>query len=305
MKMAKRIFLFLLINFLVMMTLSLVLRIFHVQPYLKSYGLDLQSLFIFCLIWGMGGALISLALSRQMAKWLMGVHLISPQTHNLTERSLIEMVHRLSKAAGLRHLPEVGIFESKEPNAFATGPSEKRSLVAVSSGLLQRMSEGELEGVIGHEISHIKNGDMVTMTLLQGVVNAFVMFLARILAYTLAGLGKRSENSSSQGGSYMAYHLFVFLFEVVFMILGSLVIAAFSRFREFRADRGGARLASKGNMIAALQSLERMQLIHDEKVDQPAFAAFKISTPKKQRTWMQFFSTHPPLKKRIERLQML
>ncbi len=304
MMIAKRVFLFLLINCLVVVTLSLVLSFFHVQPFLRSYGLDLKSLLIFCLVWGMGGAFISLALSKHMAKWLMGVRIINPNTSNKEEQDLLHTVHKLAKAAGLRAVPEVGIFESKEPNAFATGPSQKNSLVAVSSGLLQRMSEGELEGVLAHEISHIANGDMVTMTLLQGVVNAFVMFLARVLAYAVSGLGKKNEGSS-QGGSYLTYSLFVFLFEILFMVLGSLVVAAFSRFREFRADRGGARLASKGNMISALQSLERMQQIQDVKVDKPAFQAFKISTPGKKSMWLQLFATHPPLKVRIERLQML
>lgn len=298
MAVAKRIFLFLAINVLVVITLSLVLNIFHVQPFLKSYGLDIKSLLIFCLVWGMGGALISLALSRQMAKWMMGVRLIDP--HGKDASGLVDTVHRLARAAHLPEMPEVGIFESPEPNAFATGPTKRRSLVAVSSGLLNRMSQKELEGVIAHEISHIANGDMVTMTLVQGIVNAFVMFLARVLAYAFSGLGKSRNESSS--GSYMSYMLFVFLFEVVFMVLGSLLICLFSRYREFRADKGGADLAGKEKMISALECLKRFKNVADPAHDKPSFQAFKISTRSKMGI-MRLFSTHPPLEERIERLK--
>lgn len=301
MAIAKRIFLFVAINFLVMITLSLVLNLFHIQPYLQGYGLNVQSLLIFCLIWGMGGAFISLALSRQMAKWMMGVRIIDPHTSDANLRGLIATVRELSRKAHLPDMPEVGIFESSEPNAFATGPTKRRSLVAVSTGLLRRMSQKELEGVLAHEITHISNGDMVTMTLVQGIVNAFVMFLARILASIFSGLGKggRSEGSS---GSYFGYMMFVFLFEVVFMILGSIVICSFSRFREFRADRGGADLAGREKMVAALESLQRMQEIQDPHVDKPSYAAFKISTRRKNGI-MRLLATHPPLEDRIARLK--
>jgi heat shock protein HtpX len=297
--MLKRILLFLAVNFVVVITLSLVLSLLGVSPFLQSHGLDLPTLMIFCLVWGMGGAFISLALSRQMAKWLMGVRLIDEATGDPQLRRLLDTVHRLSRQAGLPVMPQVGVFTSSDPNAFATGPSRRRSLVAVSTGLLSRMTPQELEGVVAHEISHIATGDMVTMTLLQGVVNAFVMFLARILAYALTHTGKnRSENSST--GSYM---LFVILFEVVFMVLGSLIVCAFSRWREFRADRGGARLAGKEHMIAALQAL---QVHSTEKGALPqqkaAFAPLQISTPKK-RGWLRLFATHPPLEARIARLQ--
>lgn len=298
---AKRIFLFLAVNFLVIITLSLVLNIFHVQPFLQKYGLDVPSLLIFCLIWGMGGAFISLLMSRQMAKWMMGVHVINTQTHDPELKRLLQTVHELSRDAHLSEMPEVGIYESPEPNAFATGPSKRRSLVAVSTGLLRRMSQKELEGVIAHEISHITNGDMVTMTLLQGIVNAFVMFLARVLAYIFSGLGK-SRDSSSSGGSYGSYMLFVFLFEIVFMVLGSILIAWFSRFREFRADKGGADLAGKDKMIAALESLKKMQQLTDPHADKPSFQAMKISTKGKSGL-MMLFATHPPLDDRIEKLK--
>lgn len=300
MAIGKRIFLFLAINILVVVTLSIVLNIFHVQPFLKGYGLDIKSLLIFCFIWGMGGAFISLALSRQMAKWMMGVHVINPDTADPDLRRLVATVHQLARDAHLPDMPEVGIFESSEPNAFATGPTKKRSLVAVSSGLLRRMSQKELEGVIAHEIAHIANGDMVTMTLLQGVVNAFVMFLARVLAYVFSGMGRSRDQGSS--GSYLGYMMFVFLFEVVFMVLGSIVVCWFSRFREFRADRGGADIAGQDKMIAALESLQKLQGIHDPQTEKPSYAALKISTRKKSGI-MMLFATHPPLEERINRLR--
>lgn len=296
---AKRIFLFFAINILVVVTLSLILNIFHVQPFLQGYGLNIQSLMFFCLIWGMGGALISLGLSRQMAKWMMGVKVVNSDTSDPDLRNLVATVHQMARNANLPTMPEVGIFESAEPNAFATGPTKKRSLVAVSTGLMRRMSQKELEGVVAHEIAHISNGDMVTMTLIQGVVNAFVMFLARILAYAFSGMGRNREGSS---GSYMSYMLFTFLFEMVFMVLGSLVVCKFSRFREFRADHGGADLAGKDKMIAALESLQKMKQVHDVHAEKPAMAAFKISTPKKSGI-LSLFSTHPPLEERIARLR--
>ncbi len=300
MVMAKRIILFLAINFLVMITLSLILNLFHLQPYLNAYGLDVRSLLIFCLVWGMGGAFISLALSRMMAKWMMGVRVIDPKTSNAQEQQLLSTVHSLAKQALLPVVPEVGIFQSPEPNAFATGPTKRKSLVAVSTGLLNRMSQKELEGVIAHELAHINNGDMVTMTLLQGIVNAFVMFLARVLAYVFSGLGKNRQESS--GGSYLTYTLSVFFFEIVFMILGSIIVCWFSRFREFRADKGGAKLAGKEQMIAALESLKRMQEMKDPAKDQPSFQTLKISTPKRSG-WLALFGTHPPLEERIARLR--
>ena len=165
MAIAKRIFLFIAVNILVMTMLTAVLSIFNVKPYLQSYGIDYQSLMIFCLIWGMGGAFISLALSKTMAKWMMGVKIVDPSTPNSELQNLLSTVHELCRSANMSHMPAVGVFESPELNAFATGPSQKRSLIAVSSGLLRKMSQHELEGVISHEITHITNGDMITMTL--------------------------------------------------------------------------------------------------------------------------------------------
>jgi heat shock protein HtpX len=254
---------------------------------------------IFCLVWGMGGAFISLALSRVMAKWLMGVKVIDPHTNDPELKRLVNTVYTLTKEAHLYDMPEVGIYESNEVNAFATGPTKKRALVAVSRGLLSRMSQKELEGVLAHEITHIANGDMVTMTLLQGIVNAFVMFLARILAYVFSGYGKSRDQSS--GGSYGSYIVLVFVFEILFMILGSLVLAWFSRFREYRADAGGATLAGREKMIAALESLRLLQQKRDPQAEKPSIEAMKISS-RKRNGLLQLFSSHPPLEKRIERL---
>ncbi len=298
--MAKRIFLFLVLNFLVVLMISIIMNIFNIQPYIQAYGLDYKSLLTFCFIWGMGGAFISLALSRVMAKWMMGVKVIDPHTKDPDERHLLETVHRLARKADLSTMPEVGIYRSNEVNAFATGPTRSRALVAVSTGLLSRMKQSEMEGVIGHEITHISNGDMVTMTLLQGVVNAFVMFLARVLAYVISGLGRNRQNS---GGLSMSYILLVYLFEVIFMILGSIVVAAYSRYREYRADAGGARLAGKEAMISSLQTLRVLQEIKDPH-ENPAMAAFKISHPMKKGL-LSLFASHPPLEARIERLQLM
>ncbi len=299
MALAKRIFLFLAVNFLVITMITLILTIFNVKPYLTAYGINYQSLMIFCLIWGMGGAFISLALSKTMAKWMMGVRIIDENTTNPQLRNLVETVHELARSAHMTHLPEVGIYQADEPNAFATGPSQKRSLVAVSSGLLNRMSQGELEGVLAHEITHIVNGDMVTMALIQGVVNAFVMFLARALAFVFSGIGKEKNNSSS---SFISYSLLVFLFQFVFMILGSIVVAWFSRLREFRADLGGAHIAGKEKMIATLEALRRMQKVETAAPANQSFEMLKISTGKKGG-WMSLFASHPPLEDRIEKLK--
>lgn len=297
----KRIFLFLVVNILIMMTITFILNLLNVKPFLNSYGLDYKSLAIFCLIWGFGGAFISLALSRVMAKAMMGVRVIDPATNDPEMRRLLNTVHDLARAAHLPAMPEVGIYDSPEVNAFATGPSNRRSLVAVSTGLLKRMSSPELEGVLGHEISHIANGDMVTMTLIQGVVNAFVMFLARVLAFVLSGIGNREKSSSS---SYVTFNVLVFVFQIVFMILGSLVVAAYSRFREFRADKGGASLAGRDKMISALEALQKVQDIRDAKVEKPAFQSMKISHQERGGL-VALFLTHPPLAKRIERLKEL
>ena len=238
--MAKRIVLFLVTNLLVVLTLSVVLSVLGVGRYAGPGGLDIQSLAIFCLVWGMGGAFISLQLSRWMAKRATGMQLVDGQSARGEGAWLYQTVERLTRQAGLP-MPEVGVYDSPEVNAFATGPSRSRSLVAVSTGLLRGMRQNEVEGVLAHEVAHIANGDMVTMTLVQGVMNAFVMFFARLIASLLRG------NSRDNGGYAMNY-LVVFVLEIGLGILGSMVTAWFSRQREFRADYGGATLAGRGNM---------------------------------------------------------
>lgn len=295
----KRIFLFLALNFLVMVTISILLKVFGIGPYLTAYGLDYGNLMGFCLIWGMGGALISLAMSRMMAKWMMGVQVIDPATRNPDLQQLLQTVHHMSRTAGLSTMPEVGIYDSEEVNAFATGPTRAHALVAVSTGLLSRMNADEIEGVLGHEISHIANGDMVTMTLLQGVVNAFAMFMARAIAFALSQ-AMRDRDENGRGMAPIISFIVQIVLEMVFLILGSMLVAAFSRYREYRADAGGARLAGRTNMIRALEKLRRTF----EDVDpsaQPAVQALKISSrPSGMRA---LFSTHPPLEERIARLQ--
>jgi heat shock protein HtpX len=300
-QMAKRVFLFVAVNILVMVTITFILGILHVGNYFPRGGLG--GLAVLCLVWGFAGALISLALSRVIAKWSMGVQVIPPQTMDPVLRQLVETVHGLARGAGLSTMPEVGIYESPEVNAFATGPTRSRSLVAVSTGLLQRMGSREVEGVLGHEIAHVANGDMVTMTLIQGVINAFVMFLSRILAFALSQALRSRDDRDTGGGGGLQF-LFVMLFQIVFSILGSMVVFWFSRQREFRADAGGARLAGRDNMIGALRALQRSynpEVVTAEAQHHQAFQALKISGP--QGGWMRLFSSHPPLEERIARLE--
>jgi heat shock protein HtpX len=242
----------------------------------------------------MGGSFISLGLSRIMAKRMMGVQVIPPDTRDANAQELLNVVGRLAQGAGIP-MPEVGYYESDDLNAFATGPSKSRSLVAVSTGLLNRMDRHQLEGVLGHEITHISNGDMVTMTLLQGVVNAFVMFLARVIAWGVAQATRRDDD---EGISYGIFYAVQIVLEIVFMVLGSMVVAAFSRYREFRADAGGARLAGRESMIGALQALQRNTQIEDQAP--AAIAAFRIYNG---QGIARFFASHPPLEQRIERLR--
>ncbi len=293
----RRIGLFLLLNFLVVMTISIILKIFNVQPYLSKYGLNIPSLALFCFIWGMGGAFISLLLSKTMAKWTAGVKVFDRNTTDPQLSFVYEIVQNQAKKLSLP-MPEVGVFETPIVNAFATGATRSKSLVAVSRGLLNRLSSHEIEAVIGHEMTHIANGDMVTMTLLQGVVNAFVMFLARVLAFAFSAAGKSRDERSSSFGSF---YLFTFIFEIIFMILGSMVIALYSRFREYRADYGGATLAGKQQMINALSALER---VHDTALPQGAKAldAFMIRGGHSSK-FLALFASHPPIEKRIAHLQ--
>ena len=287
---AKRIFLFLITNILVMLTIAILVQVLGLGRGLGGGGY--AGLLIFCFVWGMAGSLISLALSRVMAKRMMGVQVIDPNTSDSTERTLVEIVHGLARGARLPAMPEVGIYDSPEVNAFATGPTKSRALVAVSSGLLGRMNRDEVEGVLGHEITHVANGDMVTMTLLQGVVNAFVLFFARVIAFAVS----QNVREESRG---MVNFLVVIVLQIVLSLLGALVVAAFSRWREFRADRGGATLAGTPKMIAALERLRRNAEMVD--TSHEALATLKIAGAPSR--FMALLASHPPLEERIARLQ--
>ncbi len=295
--MIKRILLFMLTNIMVIATLSIVTTALGLHHYLSSKGIDYQTLAIFCAIWGSGGAFISLFLSKWLAKIAMSVRVIDPHYASDAQKALLDRVYRLARKAGLMNMPEVGIYQSSELNAFATGPSRQNALIAVSSGLLTTMNGAEVEGVLGHEISHIANGDMVTMTLIQGIVNAFSLFLSRLIAYVISMRMSRSENN--HGAPAALYFVLVMVFDVLFTLLGSLVVAAFSRHREYRADKGGARLAGKENMIAALRRLQKMLDGFDPRA--PSLAALKISH---KQSGFTLFSTHPPLALRISRLNL-
>ncbi|MGE0460263.1 MAG: protease HtpX [Vicinamibacterales bacterium] len=287
----KRILLFVLTNLAVMVTLSIVLGLLGIGGYrLPGGGLDYGALMVFCLVWGMGGAFISLALSRIIAKQAMGVQLVDGRTGHAEADWLYGTVKQITDRAGLP-MPQVGIYESPEVNAFATGPSKNRSLVAVSSGLLRSMSRDEVEGVLAHEVSHIQNGDMVTMTLIQGVVNAFVMFFARIVANI-------ARNAVDEKISYLVGIVTTIVLDIAFGILGMMVVAWFSRAREFRADAGAATLSGRGKMIAALQRLQQNTRMID--TAHPSLATMKISG---RGGMMALLATHPPLEARIAALQ--
>jgi len=293
----KRIFLFVVINLLVILTISSIINIFNLAPYLSAYGLNYNALLIFCLLWGMGGALISLALSRPLAKMMLGVTVIDPNSTDELLVFLLKTVENLAQKSHLSCVPEVGIYKSHEVNAFATGMSKNRSIIAVSSGLLERMSRDEIEAILGHEMTHITNGDMVTLTLIQGITNAFVMFFVRILAFVLSGMNRNKESNST-----MSYYLFTYLFEIVFMLLGSIIICYFSRRREYRADEGGANLTGKYKMIDALV---RLKAVHD--IKDPATSSNFVNTLKVSSTSgvRYLFATHPSLEDRIAALKDL
>ncbi len=291
----KRFFLFFLTNMMVLVTISIVFSIISSVLHLDASQGYLTYLLLFSLVWGMGGALVSLLMSKAMAKMFMGVQVIDPQTSNLQHQRLVQLVHSLARRAHLPGMPEVGIYDSPEVNAFATGPSKSRALVAVSSGLLYRMSEDEVEGVLGHEIAHVANGDMVTMTLIQGVVNAFVLFFSRLIA----GVVVDQLDEKIRG---IAHFALVMLFDIAFTLLGSLVVFYFSRRREFRADFGGANYAGRAKMIGALRRLQgTIDTIEPDPGAGGSLATLKISD--RPTSVLSLFRTHPSLEERIERLQ--
>lgn len=287
----KRILLFLVTNVAIVLVLSLTMRLLGVEPYLTANGLNLQSLLIFAAVMGFGGSFISLALSKWLAKKSMGVVVIE-QASNQTESWLLGTVAKMSKEAGIT-MPEVGIFNSPEVNAFATGMSKNSSLVAVSTGLLNTMTREEAEAVIGHEVAHAANGDMVTLALIQGVVNTFVLFFSRVIGHTVDRIVFKNEE-----GHGPAFFITMIVSELVLGILASMIVMWFSRQREFRADAGGARLASRSAMIAAL---ERLNSLHPAPLPD-RMAAFGIAGGGNGGI-KRLFMTHPPLEERIAALK--
>jgi heat shock protein HtpX len=289
----KRILLFLTVNILVVASISLLMSVLGIGHYITAAGLQYGPLLAFCFLWGMVGSVISLLLSKVMAKWMMGVQIVTLEGPH---RELVETVHRLARRAGLTEMPEVGIFQSPVLNAFATGPSRNNSLVAVSSALMASMNKNEVEGVLAHEIAHIANGDMVTMTLVQGVVNAFVMFFSRVVAFFITQA--MSNNDRDERPSPFVQILLVMVLDIVFGILAAPIVMWFSRFREYRADKGGADLAGKDKMIAALEALTRAypQLEAAGVESDPNFRSMQISG---KEGFARLFSSHPPLADRI------
>lgn len=287
----KRFGMLILVNALIMITINIILNVLGVQPYLQAYGINYGSLMAFCLVWGFGGAFISLLMSKFMAKMMMGVEIIEPDAREPEAQWLIQTVYRLARNANLSKMPEVGVFNSEEMNAFATGPSRSSSLVAVSTGLMRKMNKDEVEGVLAHEIAHVANGDMVTMTLVQGVVNAFGMFLARVIGHILS-------TQVEEKNAHVVRMFATLILDIVFNILGMFVVAAFSRYREFRADAGGAALGGKDKMIRALQRLQHETA--PVPAEQP-LATFQISD--RRSKLVSLLSTHPRLEDRIAKLQ--
>ncbi len=289
----KRVGLFLLTNIAILMVLSVTLRLLGVERILDETGtgLDLNALLIFSAVIGFGGAFISLAMSKWMAKRSTGAQVIT-QPRNATEQWLLQTVRRQSEKAGIG-MPEVAIFNSPEVNAFATGATRNSSLVAVSSGLLNTMTKEEAEAVLAHEVSHVANGDMVTLTLIQGVVNTFVIFLSRVIGHFVDRVVFKTER-----GHGPAFWITSILAQFILGILASIIVMWFSRHREYRADAGGAALAGRQNMIAALERLRKGQptALPDELV------AFGINH-KARDTYSKLFMSHPPLADRIERLK--
>jgi heat shock protein HtpX len=290
--MGKRILLFVLTNLAIMVTLSIVLNLLGVAGYIRpDGGINHTALMVFAFVWGMGGAFISLLMSRFIAKRSLGVKLVNGQGGHPELDWLYNTVSRLAQQANLP-MPEVGYYESPEVNAFATGPSRRKSLVAVSSGLLGQMRREETEGVLAHELAHIQNGDMVTMTLIQGVVNAFVLYLSRVIAGVV-------RNAVDARYAMIVGFAVTIALDILLGILGMIIVAWFSRAREFRADAGAASLAGREKMIAALRRLQSTTRLIDN--SEPELATLKINN----RRAMLLFATHPPLEARIQALETM
>jgi heat shock protein HtpX len=289
-----RIVLFLATNAAVLVLISVVFQLFGIEGILAENGVDLnlQALLLMSAVIGFGGSFISLALSKTMARHGMGVHVIE-RPSNSTEQWLVETVRRQAQQAGIG-MPEVGIFQAPEPNAFATGMNRNNALVAVSTGLLQNMQHDEVEAVLGHEVTHVSNGDMVTMGLIQGVINTFVIFLSRVIGHVVDRVVFKTER-----GYGPAYFITSIVAQIFLSILASMIVMWFSRRREFRADAGGASLAGRGKMIGALRALQRA---HEPRDLPGEFAAFGISGGIGSG-FKRLFMSHPPLEERIAALQ--
>ncbi len=294
-----RIVLFLLTNLAVMLVAGITLNLLGVSHFVERQGMNFTSLLIYCAVFGFTGSFISLFLSKSMAKMSTGTQIITtPQ--DADEAWLVQTVQELADKAGIA-MPEVGIFPSQDANAFATGWNRNAALVAVSAGLLQRFSRDEVRAVMAHEIGHVANGDMVTLTLIQGVVNTFVMFFARIVGYAVDSVLRRGNQSSYSVG--FGYYIGSMVAEVVFGIVASMIVAWFSRLREFRADQAGAQFASKHGMISALQRLQFESQQHTDSMP-AALSAFAISSGIKGK-FFALLATHPPLEVRIQALSQM
>ena len=291
-------------NLFFIITITTICHLTGLDAYLYDYGQNYQSLFIMCAIWGFAGSFFSLLCSKWMAKRMMGVKIVDetgPHAH------LVRQVHFMARKAGLKKMPEVGVYSSNDLNAFATGPSRNNSLVAVSTGLLENMKNDELEGVLAHEVSHIANGDMVTMTLLQGVMNTFVMFFARVAVMFIENIMRGNDRRGGLG--FFGRFMLIQLFQVIFGLLAMIPLGWFSRYREYRADAGSAKLVGTHKMMAALKKLSvHYQIMAQQSNRQgqtrepEGMAALKISGKK---GLLALMSTHPPLEDRMKALRKL
>ncbi len=291
----KRILLFLATNFAILIVASITMSLLGVGSFLDETGtnLNLQALLVFCLVFGMGISLVSLLLSKKIAKWTTKVDIIK-EPRSEREQWLMRTVEEQARAAGIG-MPEVGIFPAQQANAFATGPNRNKALVAVSEGMMQRFDREEIRAVMGHEIGHVANGDMITLALIQGVVNAFVMFLARIVGFAVDRVILKNEQ-----GLGIGYFITTIVAEIILAFLASMIVFWFSRRREFVADEAGARLGSRNGMIAALQRLQKESQVPNQLPD--SMQAFGITSGKK-KGFKALFTTHPPLEDRIEALR--
>lgn len=301
--MLKRLLTFFLLNILIVFTLSVVLAVLGVSPYLSEKGLSIPSLLAFSLVWGFGGAFISLFFSKKFAQMAMGVRLIKRnRSVNPIQARVLALTDDVAQRAGINDPIDVGIFHSNSMNAFATGRSQRSSMIALSTALIETMNDDELSAVIAHELSHIRTGDMVSMTLLQGTINAFVIFLSRVIGYAISSAMRGNRKNSS----YWSFYIATIATEMLLMIPAMLLITLVSRKREFRADKGAAQVVGTSAMIDALKTLKRgsaTALSKEEAIELKPYAAAMIN--KSQRSKWRFFATHPPIDERIAYLRTL